>query len=139
MVITPLHNFAAPLIRYAIGDYAEAGGPYPCGRGLPVIARVLGRERNMVTLPSGECRFVPLDGEAVGRVAPLRQIQTVQRRPDEIEVKLVATRDLNRAEIMRLRSVLVDGLGHRFALRLVYVDDITRAASGTFKDFRSEI
>src|SRR6185437_16003324 len=53
VVLTSLHNFAMPLIRYAIGDYAEVGAPCPCGRGLPVIERLLGRRRNMVTLPDG--------------------------------------------------------------------------------------
>jgi phenylacetate-CoA ligase len=53
-VVTPLHNFAMPLIRYAIGDYAEAGPPCACGRGLPVLARILGRARNLLTLPHGE-------------------------------------------------------------------------------------
>ncbi len=139
VVVTPLHNFAMPLIRYEIGDYAEAGRACPCGRGLPVITRVLGRERDLVTLPTGERRLLRLDGEALGRVAPVRQIQMVQRRPDEIEVNLVATRNLTRAEIMRLRSVLVDGLGHPFALRIKYVGAIPRAARGTFKDFSSEI
>ncbi|NNM01814.1 MAG: phenylacetate--CoA ligase family protein, partial [Gammaproteobacteria bacterium] len=38
--VTPLHNFAMPLLRYDIGDRAEVGGPCPCGRGLPVIKRV---------------------------------------------------------------------------------------------------
>ena len=54
MVITDLHNFAMPLIRYEIGDYAEAGDLCPCGRGLPVITRIVGRVHNMLTLPSGE-------------------------------------------------------------------------------------
>ena len=35
VVVTTLHNFAMPLIRYELRDYAEAGGPCPCGRGLP--------------------------------------------------------------------------------------------------------
>jgi phenylacetate-CoA ligase len=43
VVATPLHNFAMPFIRYALGDLAEAGPPCPCGRGLATIARVVGR------------------------------------------------------------------------------------------------
>jgi phenylacetate-CoA ligase len=43
VLVTSLHNFATPLIRYDLGDLAEAGAPCACGRGLPVIARVLGR------------------------------------------------------------------------------------------------
>jgi phenylacetate-CoA ligase len=43
VLVTSLHNFATPLIRYDLGDRAEVGAPCACGRGLPVIARVLGR------------------------------------------------------------------------------------------------
>jgi phenylacetate-CoA ligase len=31
VVLTPLHNYATPLIRYDIGDRAEVGSPCPCG------------------------------------------------------------------------------------------------------------
>ncbi len=44
VVVTDLHNFATPLIRYDIGDDAEVGGACPCGRGLGVLTRVRRRE-----------------------------------------------------------------------------------------------
>jgi phenylacetate-CoA ligase len=44
VLVTPLHNYAMPLLRYELGDYAEVGEPCPCGRGLPVLSRILGRE-----------------------------------------------------------------------------------------------
>ena len=40
LVATTLHNFAMPLLRYELGLSGELGGPCPCGRGLPVLARV---------------------------------------------------------------------------------------------------
>lgn len=43
VLVTSLHNFATPLIRYELGDLAVFGAPCACGRGLPVISRVLGR------------------------------------------------------------------------------------------------
>ena len=43
VLITSLNNFATPLIRYELGDYAEVGAPCPCGRGLPVLKRIMGR------------------------------------------------------------------------------------------------
>mgnify|MGYP000113622014 CR=1 FL=1 len=52
-VVTPFYNLAMPLIRYDIGDYAEAGAPCACGRTLPVLARIMGRSRNMLRLPGG--------------------------------------------------------------------------------------
>jgi phenylacetate-CoA ligase len=51
IVITDLHNFATPIIRYEIRDYAEAGPACPCGRGLAALARIMGRRRNMVVFP----------------------------------------------------------------------------------------
>ncbi|MFQ5783986.1 MAG: phenylacetate--CoA ligase family protein [Alphaproteobacteria bacterium] len=139
VVITALHNFAMPLIRYEIGDYAELGDPCPCGRGLPVLTRIMGRARNMVTLPSGERTWARISGEPLTRIAPLRRMQMVQRRRDEIELHLVTTRPLDAAEEGALRAAATAALGHPFALRLVYVDDIALSAGGKFEDFRSEI
>lgn len=53
VIITGLHNFATPLLRYELGDFAEVGPPCRCGRGLPVLRRILGRMRNRVRLPDG--------------------------------------------------------------------------------------
>lgn len=38
VVVTPLHNFAMPLLRYELGDIAALDSPCACGRGLPVIS-----------------------------------------------------------------------------------------------------
>ena len=54
VVITTLHNFAMPLIRYHIGDYAEVGQPCTCGRGLPVLTSILGRVRNTLITADGK-------------------------------------------------------------------------------------
>ena len=43
-----------PLLRYEIGDYAEVGPTCDCGRTLPVLTRILGRDRNRLVMPNGE-------------------------------------------------------------------------------------
>lgn len=139
VVLTPLHNVATPLIRYDIGDYAEPGPPCPCGRGLPVLKRILGRARNMILLPSGERRFPALRSGDFSRVAPVRQFQLVQRRPDRMEIKLVVARPLSQEEEDRLRRIIHEDLRHPFELHFRYVDEIPRAASGKFEDCLSEL
>jgi phenylacetate-CoA ligase len=43
VVVTPLHNFATPLLRYDTGHRAESGAPdCRCGRTLPVLNRIEG-------------------------------------------------------------------------------------------------
>lgn len=139
LVVTDLHNFATPLIRYEIGDYAEAGGPCPCGRGLPVITRVLGRTRNMLTLPSGE-QMWPAFTKALRQALPsLRQAQLVQRTRDEIEVRLVVASPLTPMEEDRARAALGKALSDAFAYRFAYVDEIPRSPGGKFEEVKSEL
>src|SRR5262249_33729514 len=57
VVVTPFYNYAMPLLRYSIGDLAEVGTPCGCGRTLPALARIVGRSRDLVVLPSGGRRF----------------------------------------------------------------------------------
>jgi len=140
VVVSDLHNFAMPLIRYEIGDYAVVGTACPCGRGLPVLERILGRTRNMATLPSGDVFWpMPFWSPEMLRIAPVRQIQLIQKTVDDIDVKLVMP-DRPDADVEeRLRAYMVERLGHPYNLRLVFVDDIPRSASGKFEDFVSEI
>ena len=84
MVVTPLHNFAMPLIRYAIGDIAEVGAPCACGRGLPVLARLLGRVRQMLVLPSGARRYGNVGDLAFARDRGGRPISSRADKPAEL-------------------------------------------------------
>jgi phenylacetate-CoA ligase len=140
VVITPLHNFAMPLLRYELGDHAEVGPPCPCGRGLPVLARVLGRTRNMLRLPSGATVWPAIRGDELRTLAPpLRQFQLVQRSVEELELRLVVGRPLTGEEEADLRKVVARRLGHPFAVAISYHGEIPRGASGKYEDFRSEL
>ena len=139
VVVTNLHDFATPLIRYEIGDYAEVGEACSCGRGLPVLNRILGRVRNMLTLPSGDTLWPSFPAEMFLAIAPVRQFQLIQRRPDEIEVSLVVEKTLSGEQEGRLREALNRCFGYPFTYRFTYVDEIPRSASGKFEDFRVEL
>jgi phenylacetate-CoA ligase len=139
VVVTDLHNFATPLIRYDIGDYAEAGAPCDCGRGLPVITKIHGRQRNMIQLPDGTRHWPLLSYDKFIEFAPIKQFQFVQKTLEIIEVKFVTGRPLNSEEEARLRKLINSRLGDAFDLQFTYHDEIPRSASGKFEDFRSEI
>ncbi|HVP86342.1 MAG TPA: hypothetical protein VMS78_16595 [Rhizomicrobium sp.] len=140
VAITDLHNFATPLLRYDIGDYAQVGGACPCGRGLPTLSRVLGRERNLIRMPDGS-RHWPLVGFARFRdVAPIAQYQMVQISRDEIEVRLVTETPLGAGQVSDLSNVIWEALGHPFTLRFVYFDGrIPAGPRGKFEEFVSQV
>ncbi len=136
VVATDLHNFATPLIRYDIGDYAEVAAPCPCGRGLPTLKRIVGRERNLIVMPDGT-RHWPLVGfHGFRDVAPVVQYQMIQHARDDIEVRLVVERPLVPGQESGLREIIQKALGHPFALRFVYFEGtLPRGANGKFDEF----
>jgi phenylacetate-CoA ligase len=138
VVVTHLHNFATVLLRYDVGDYAEVGAPCSCGRGLPVITRILGRVRNMLTYPDGRRRWVNfINFKENRKVAPVRQAQIIQKSLHEIEMKLVAGGTVTEAQEALLREMLLKDLNHPFELTVSYHDELLREASGKFEDFKS--
>jgi len=139
VVVTPLHNFAMPLLRYDIGDFAQVGPQCACGRSLPVLMRILGRERNRLALPSGEKRYAYIGAKYFSAVSAVVQYQVVQTSLERIEIRLVLRRLLTGEEERYLRELVQNGLGHAFEVEIVVVDQIERAASGKYEDFRSEV
>jgi phenylacetate-CoA ligase len=139
VVVTPLHNFATPLIRYAIGDFAVPGGPCGCGRTLPTLARIMGRTRNAVVLPDGRRRWATVGPKKLAKIHAVRQIQVVQHTVDDIEVKLVVARPLEAGEEARIRSNIQEDLGHPFPVRFSYHAEIPLGPGGKYEDFVSEV
>lgn len=140
VLVTTLHNYASPLIRYELGDIAEYGEPCSCGRGLPVIKKILGRKRNRLTLPSGESRF-PYLGEH-GGIAKLtgvkvKQFQCVQIDRKTIEIRLSTAREFSKAEELRVSELVQKNLGYPFNVRFKFFDEIPKSSRGKFEEFIS--
>ena len=139
VVITTLHNFAMPLIRYAIGDYARAGRPCACGRGLPVLQQILGRQRNMIRLPDGSQHWPSFPEDKGVSIEPVRQIQVVQKKLDEILLRVVSPRPLSSVEAAKLIEAFRDTLGFPYRIAIERVESIPRGRNFKFEDFVSEI
>ena len=139
VLITNLHNFHTPLIRYELGDMAEVGEACACGRTLPVLKRIFGRKRNRLILPSGESRFAYLGEhgqfEKACGVKP-REFQFVQTDLENIEVKLVID-PLNKKQEKALAKLVNENFGYPFKVSFSYHDHIERGPSGKFEEFIS--
>ncbi|MCC6531578.1 MAG: phenylacetate--CoA ligase family protein [Burkholderiales bacterium] len=139
VVVTVLHNFAMPLIRYELGDYAQLDAPCPRGGPHAVLKRVLGRARNMLRLPSGETRWPLFRCLHDAEVVRVEQCQVIQRSLTDILVLIVTSSPIGASQ----RDALVEGmqrdLGYAFDVELRRVDAIERAAGGKFEDFRCEL
>jgi phenylacetate-CoA ligase len=138
VVITDLHNFATPILRYEIGDYAEVGAPCACGRGLPVITRIIGRRRNMLTYPDGRTVF-PVFAIACRKVARYRALQLVQPSVDSLRARVVPDGPFGDDARAALADQLRAGFDHPFAVEVEVVEELSRSPAGKLEEFVSLI
>lgn len=139
VVVTALHAFAMPLLRYDLGDLAVAGEACACGRGLPVIERILGRVRNRILLPTGDWIWPRFGSNTLGGRFPLRQFRLVQRTERELVLEVAAPSRLDADTERRLREEVLRILRYPFSLALAYVDAIPRSPGGKFEDVVCEL
>lgn len=139
VVITPLHGYASPLIRYEIGDRAVVGPPCPCGRPHPVLRQVVGRTRDRVVLPSGMRRYCYFGGLAFWQFRDLRQFQIVQRSFYDLEVRLVARRRLTPEVEAEVARRIKTATSEHFSVAFTYHDAIPLNPGGKFQDLVCEV
>lgn len=133
VVATSLHNFAMPLLRYELGDWAEFGPPCRCGRHLPTLSRIWGREQDRLLMADGQRRFANIPDAPFAALPDVLRHQVAQVAPDTLEIRLLARRHLTAAEQDALAVALTDSLGQLFQVRFVYPDSF---ASGPRTKFR---
>jgi phenylacetate-coenzyme A ligase PaaK-like adenylate-forming protein len=139
VVVTTLHNFATPLVRYELGDFAVGAANCACGRGLPVIRRIMGRTRNILVSAAGKRYWPSLGSHGFPEIAPILQHQFVQKSLDLVEARLVTRAALTAEQEARLRRHILSALPAGFRLNFVYCDRIARSAGGKYEDFVSEL
>jgi len=139
VVVTPLHNFAMPLLRYEVGDQAEVGAPCACGRGLPVLNQIVGRTVDALSLPSGQKRYTRVGHNRISKIVAVLEYQVIQRSLERIEVLMVLGGALTAAEDTEIRAALADELGSEFRIDLTFCDSIARTPAGKLRPFISDL
>ncbi len=94
VVVTDLNNFCAPRLRYQLKDLSGwADGACGCGRGLPLILPVEGREDSMLQRVDGSL----VHGHAFYHIArghlEIRQYQIQQDAPESATLRVVLDED----------------------------------------------
>jgi phenylacetate-CoA ligase len=113
VVISNLTNRATVLLNYRQGDIAAlSANPCPCGRNLPMLDSIQGREDDLVRLPGGSVAH-PLALTAVlQRVAGVVQVQLVQEELRRFRLLSVCAPSVNWPEVaFRLQGAIRSLLG----------------------------
>lgn len=140
ILMTDFWNLAMPFIRYEVGDSASLGeDPCSCGRSLPLMKSLLGRNNDILVLPQGRMlpgEFFPV---MLSAVAGIRQFQVVQNDLRSITVKIAKAEGFSDDDERLLTSNLAKWLGDEVRLDIDYVERIPLSRLGKQKIVVSKI
>jgi phenylacetate-CoA ligase len=141
VIVTDLHNFGMPFIRYEIGDAATVRtDACPCGRGLPMLDAVHGRVPDTIQTPDGKLISGIFFPHLLKEFDWIEQFQVVQKELASVQVKII-TPDRPAAErgLPALRQQIAAVLGQAVRLDFEFVNEIPRTATGKHRPVISEI
>jgi phenylacetate-CoA ligase len=138
VVVTGFQNYAMPLIRYRVGDVAAfSGETCPCGRGMPVIKKVLGRQDDYVF--TRERGFLGRLDPVFKGVEHIIESQIVQENLDLIRVLYVAAPAITPKDLERLRANMRRRTGDSISIEFQEVGSIPRTARGKLRAVTSNL
>lgn len=136
VVLTTLHNFRFPFIRYDIDDEAEwADSACPCGRGLPLLRRVRGKRRPMLRLPTGRLKNAAGLAIALRHIGGFHQYQVLHRATGAVRLRVVPDATWTFEHSARLERAIHDFFEAPIAVQVEPAAVLERSRGGKLIDF----
>jgi phenylacetate-CoA ligase len=145
IVLTDLHNYAMPFIRYTPGDVGIYSDELcPCGRGLPLMKNIEGRTTdfmlrfNGTLIPALPLTDIFEDIELNSR-GTFRRYQIIQETKEKIIVRIVKGPHFSQNAITEILRAVKGHLGKEIQIDIQFVDKIQYSKSGKEDFVRSKV
>ena len=141
VVVTNLHSFAMPIIRYEIGDYAvPTYEECPCGRGGYLIKGIEGRYDDFIKLRGNKFISPPVFWQIMKCIPGVAEFQIVQEKVEEFVVYVVKTEEFSDIKLFeQIDKEFKNILGDNIFLNIEIVKNIPRAQSGKLRSVISRV
>jgi phenylacetate-CoA ligase len=140
IVVTCLDSPAFPIIRYRTGDIGGLDAtPCSCGRSLPKLRNVEGRQTDFLVTPDGRILHALAVIYILRDMRPVREFRVVQISIEEVTVQMVTDRPMRSSEEAELRARFAALLGDSVRVELEHLDRLPRSPSGKFRYVESRV
>lgn len=130
VVITDLNNFSMPRLRYQIGDVAALSAEKcACGRTLPVLDKIEGREDDIFIAENGSYVHGVYFANLARSYPSIQQFQIIQHTREDITLKVIQSSGFKESEMQQYMNAILNTMG-KVKIKLEYVDHLEASASG---------
>jgi len=106
LLITHLHSYATPLIRYDIGDFGKLHQQCPCGHNGPTISHIFGRGKHFLRHPDGKYMAFHLSTRVVREAVEFEECRFRQDAIDTITIEIGGREALSPQEEERIKAIV---------------------------------
>lgn len=140
VLLTSLHQYFQPFIRYEVMDHAMLGPEScPCGRGLPSLTRIEGKVRPFFQLADGRLKNSSNLLFGLYKLGGYRQYQVIQQALDRVLVRVVPSREWTAAHPEQIRKVVHAYFERAICVNIEVLDQLPRPANGKIRDLICEL
>ena len=138
VVVTPLVNFAMPLIRYKLEDRAAWRGTCNCGRGQPLISVEVGRERHLFQFEDGSSVFPMIRTREFMDYLKATRWQVAQTSPRSVEIRFSSSRGADHHDYEAMKNAVHAHLVHEVDVQFRLVESWPPTESGKLPEYIRE-
>lgn len=142
VLVTRLDGYAMPLIRYYLGDLAVKEPPTKCdcGRSLPILRQIIGRDTDVVKTKSGKMLIVHFFTGILEHFPAIRQFRIVQENLDSFVIEYIPEPSLFQTEVLEtVRQTIQEKAREQLTIFFEEVSEIKPTASGKPQIIKSSI
>jgi phenylacetate-CoA ligase len=140
VLLTDLHNYGMPLIRYRVGDVGSWNSEAcRCGRGLPLMNAVEGRTLDFIRTPSGRLVSGAFFPHFLKDFPAVRAFQVLQERREAVTVRMTLEGRLSSDDESLVKGTIARTIGSDVAIEWQLGPDIVIERTRKFRPVISTV
>jgi phenylacetate-CoA ligase len=124
LLITHLHSYATPIIRYDIGDFGELHDQCRCGHDGPTISNIYGRGKHFLRHPNGKLLPFYISTRVLLEAASFKECRFTQTEIDTIVLEISGRENIAAEEEEALKTVVIKVTDAAFKVEIKAINEI---------------
>lgn len=134
VLVTCLYNYAMPLIRYDLGDVGvPSDESCSCGRGLPMMERIVGRKDDFITCVNGKVVSPIPIVNVIKSATGIKQYKVVQHSKTELSIFIVKDETFSQRTLEQVAEEVRKFVGAEMTICISVVEKIESEKSGKIR------
>jgi phenylacetate-CoA ligase len=124
LLVTHLHSYATPIVRYDIGDFAQLENRCRCGHDGPTISNIFGRGKHFLRHPNGKLLPFYISTRVLLEAVDFKECRVRQDQIDTITIEVGGRESITAEEETILKKAIIKATDPAFNIKIKPVKEI---------------